>query len=77
MGGACAELGTHGLTPTLFLKLLQAEVGAPCFLLAIEPERVGPELPPSPAVLSAIEEVANLFHRLTSQARDPYGEKSP
>ncbi len=53
------DLGTHGLTPALFLQVVQEQVGAPCFVLAIEPERVGLDLPPSARVLTAIRSIAD------------------
>lgn len=52
---AHTDLGTHGLTPALFLKLVQEQVDVPCLVLAVEPGRVGPDLPPSPAVRSAVD----------------------
>ena len=54
------DLGTHGPTPALFLQMLEQEVSAPCVVLAIEPERVGPDLPPSACVLAAIRSIADL-----------------
>ena len=68
---AHTDLGTHGLTPALFLKLLQERVGAPCLVLAIEPEQVGPDLPPSASVLTAIRAIAGFLGSRTLGAGAP------
>jgi len=65
------DLGTHGVTPALFLELLHQQTGAPCLVLAIEPERVGPDLPPSARVVSAIERVTAFLQRRGSKQRGP------
>jgi len=52
-------LGTHGLTPALFLEMLQQETGVPCVVLAVEPARVGPDLPPSPCVQKALRSISD------------------
>ncbi len=62
------DLGTHGLTPALFLQVLQEQVGAPCFVLAIEPERVGLDLPPSACLLTAIRAIVEFLGSRTPQA---------
>ena len=59
-------LGTHGLTPALFLEMLQQETGVPCVVLAVEPKRVGPDQSPSQAVLSAVEAVVTFLKRRLS-----------
>ena len=64
---AHTDLGTHGLSPALLLRALQETTGAPCLLLGVEVERVGPDLAPSQAVLSAIEAVVTFLKRRLSQ----------
>lgn len=60
---AQTDLGTHGLSPGLLLRALRETTAAPVLLLGIEAERVGPDLPPSQAVLSAVEAVAAFLKR--------------
>ena len=64
-------LGTHGLTPALFLEMLQQQTGATCAVLAVEPERVGPDLPPSSCVETAIRSIADSLCSHVPGARTP------
>lgn len=64
---AHTDLGTHGLTPALFLKALQDQLDVPCLVLAIEPRRVGPDLPLSPIVVSAVVALAARLSELAAE----------
>jgi len=58
---AHTDFGTHGLTPALFLKMIEQQTGAECALLAIESERVGADIPASPCVHKAISTIAEFL----------------
>ncbi len=68
---AHTDLGTHGLTPALFLKALRAQLDVPCLVLAIEPRRVGPDLPLSPIVVSAVVGLARRLGELAAEHDTP------
>jgi len=60
-------LGTHALTPAMLLELIRERVGAPCLVLAVGPEQVGPGLAASPAASSAVERTAALLGSLAAE----------
>jgi hypothetical protein len=50
--------------------MLQELTGAPCLLLALEPEQVGPGLPVSHALASRLDQVAAALTRLAQGHRE-------
>jgi len=63
------DFSTHGLPLSKTLSLLEAESGAECIILLMQPARLGFGEPLSPEVERALNEVVEVFRRAALRAR--------
>jgi hydrogenase 3 maturation protease len=58
---AAASVSTHMMPLKFLTGYLRAETGCACLLAGIQPQSVEPAVPPSPAVLAAVDALAEQF----------------